>query len=161
MKLVTVKQMQTIEKEADASGLTFEMMMENAGQGLADVVLDLFVDEIEPEVVGLVGPGNNGGGTLIALTALAIEGWKARAYLVKRKKDDLVKRFTEAGGEVISGKDAFDQLAETLEVADVLLDGVLGTGVELPLKKDVAELLSEVNDVLESLDEAPFVIAVD
>ncbi|MBK9926613.1 MAG: NAD(P)H-hydrate dehydratase [Anaerolineales bacterium] len=161
MKLVTVEQMQTIEKEADASGLTFEMMMENAGQGLADVVLDLFVDEIEPEVVGLVGPGNNGGDTLIALTALAIEGWKARAYLVKRKKDDLVKRFTEAGGEVISGKDAFDQLAETLEVADVLLDGVLGTGVELPLKKDIAELLSEVNDVLESLDEAPFVIAVD
>jgi hydroxyethylthiazole kinase-like uncharacterized protein yjeF len=161
MKLVTVKQMQAIEKEADASGLTFDMMMENAGQGLADVVLDLFVDEIEPEIVGLVGPGNNGGDTLIALTALAIEGWKARAYLVKRKKDDLVKRFTEAGGEIISGKDAFDQLADLLEVSDVLLDGVLGTGIELPLKKDVAELLSEVNDALESLDEAPFVIAVD
>ena len=37
MKLVTVAQMQAIEKEADANGLTFEMMMENAGQGLAVV----------------------------------------------------------------------------------------------------------------------------
>jgi ADP-dependent NAD(P)H-hydrate dehydratase / NAD(P)H-hydrate epimerase len=162
MKLVTVSQMQAIEKEADSSGLTYEMMMENAGQGLADVVLDLFVDEIEPEAVGLVGPGNNGGDTLVAMTTLVEEGWKARAYLVKRKKDDLVKRFTEAGGEVITGKDGFDQLAESIEVADVLLDGVLGTGIELPLKKDVAELLSEVNDTLDSLEEdAPLVIAVD
>ena len=162
MKLVTVSQMQAIEKEADAGGLTYDMMMENAGQGLADVVLDLFVDEIEPEAVGLVGPGNNGGDTLVALTALAIEGWKARAYLVKRKKDALVKRFLEAGGEVISGENAFEKLAEAVEVADVLLDGVLGTGIQLPLKKDVAELLSEVNDLLDSLEEdAPLVIAVD
>lgn len=161
MKLVTVSQMQAIEKEADANGLTYDMMMENAGQGLADVILDLFLDEEEPEVVGLVGSGNNGGDALVALTALAIEGWTAKAYLVKRKKDDLVKRFTEAGGEIIGGKDGFDQLAESLEVADVLLDGVLGTGVKLPLKKDVAELLSEVNDILESFDEAPLVIAVD
>ena len=161
MKLVTVSQMQAIEKEADSSGLTYDMMMENAGQGLADVVLDLFIDEIEPEAVGLVGPGNNGGDTLITLTALAVEGWKARAYLVKRKKDDLVKRFIDAGGEVITGKDGFDQLAEAIEVADVLLDGVLGTGFKLPLKKDIAELLSEVNDVLDSLDEAPLIIAVD
>jgi NAD(P)H-hydrate epimerase len=124
-------------------------------------VLDLFIDEVEPEIVGLVGPGNNGGDTLIALTALAVEGWKARAYLVKRKKDDLVKRFIEAGGEVFSGDKAFDALAESIENADVLLDGVLGTGIELPLKKDVAELLSEVNDLLDGLEEIPLVIAVD
>lgn len=161
MKLVTVSQMQAVEKEADSSGLTYDQMMENAGQGLADVVLDLFMDEIEPEAVGLVGPGNNGGDTLVALTALVEEGWKAKAYLVKRKKDDLVKRFTEAGGEIVAGKDGFDQLAEAIEVADVLLDGVLGTGIQLPLKKDVAELLSEVNDILDGLDEAPFIIAVD
>src|SRR6185503_8947496 len=99
MKLVTVSQMQKIEKEADAGGLTYDLMMENAGQGLADIVLDLFVDDVESEALGLVGPGNNGGDTLVALTALVETGWKAHAYLVKRKKDDLLKRFTDAGGE--------------------------------------------------------------
>src|SRR5688500_19454626 len=143
MKFVTVSQMQAIEKEADASGLTYDQMMENAGEGLADVILTLFIDEVEPEVVGLVGSGNNGGDTLVALTTLVEEGWKARAYLVKRKKDDLLKRFTDAGGEVLSGERAFEQLAESIGTADVLLDGVLGTGVKLPLKKDVAELLEE------------------
>ena len=111
--------------------------------------------------MALVGPGNNGGDTLVALAALAVEGWKTRAYLVKRKKDDLLKRFTEAGGEILSGENAFEQLAEAVGTADVLLDGVLGTGTRLPLKKDVAELLSEVNDILDGLDEFPLVVAVD
>jgi NAD(P)H-hydrate epimerase len=161
MKLVTVSQMQAVEKEADAAGLTFDQMMENAGRGLADVILDIFEDDIEPEAVGLVGPGNNGGDTLVALAALASEGWKTRAYLIKRKKDELVKRFAEAGGEVLAGENAFQQLAEAIGTADVLVDGVLGTGTKLPLKKDVAELLSEVNDVLDGLDTYPVVLAVD
>src|SRR5687768_17199626 len=76
MKLVTVSQMQKIEKEADASGLTYNQMMENAGQGLAEIILDLFVDDAEPEVIGLVGSGNNGGDTLVALTKLVEEGWR-------------------------------------------------------------------------------------
>ena len=161
MKLVTVSQMQAIEKEADAGGLTYDQMMENAGQGLADIIYDLFEDDVETEIVGLVGPGNNGGDTLVALSELAQEGWKASAYLVKRKKDDLVKRFIDAGGVVLSGESAFEKLAEAVENADVLLDGVLGTGVKLPLKKDVAEFLTEVNDLLDGMDEAPLVVAVD
>src|SRR5215211_1355951 len=161
MKLVTVSQMQAIEKEADASGLTYDQMMVNAGQGLADILFDFFEDDKETEIVGLVGPGNNGGDTLIALAELAQEGWKARAYLAKRKKDELVKRFTDAGGEVFSGENAFEKLAEAIETADVLLDGILGTGVKLPLKKDVAELLSEINDLLDGLDQVPLVVAVD
>ncbi len=161
MKLVTVSQMQAIEKEADSKGLTYDQMMQNAGHGLADVVADLFIDDDQLEIVGLVGPGNNGGDALVALTALAEEGCKASAYLVKRKKDDLVKQFVDVGGNIFSGDDAFDQLAESLETADVLFDGVLGTGIKLPLKKEVAELLSEVNDLLDSLDESPLVIAVD
>ena len=160
MKLVTVSQMQAIEKEADANGLTYDQMMQNAGQGLAEIVLDLFLDEVEPEAVGLVGPGNNGGDTLVALTSLVSAGWKASAYLVKRKKDDLVKGFVEAGGTVISGQ-GLEQLEEAIQTADVFLDGVLGTGIKLPLKKEVAEVLSKVNDILDGLDQVPLIIAVD
>ena len=161
MKLVTVSQMQSIEKEADASGLTYDQMMENAGRGLADIILDMYAEDVEPEVVGLVGPGNNGGDTLVAMSSLVLNGWKARAYLVKRKKDDLVKRFVAAGGEILSGDNAFQQLAEAVDTSDVLLDGVLGTGIKLPLKKEIAELLSEVNDILDGMEESPLVVAVD
>ena len=161
MKLVTVSQMQAIEREADAYGLTYDQMMQNAGQGLVDTLLELYTGEEELEIVGLVGPGNNGGDALVALTALLHEGWRARAYLAKRKKDDLVKQFIEAGGEVLAGEDAFEKLAEAVATADVLLDGVLGTGIKLPLKKDVAEVLAQVNDILDGLAETPLVVAVD
>jgi ADP-dependent NAD(P)H-hydrate dehydratase / NAD(P)H-hydrate epimerase len=161
MKLVTVPQMQAIEKEADENGLTFDQMMENAGRGLADIILDTYAEGVEPEVVGLVGPGNNGGDTLVAMSTLVSKGWKARAYLLKRKKDDLVKRFVAAGGEILAGDNAFQQLAEAIDTADVLLDGVLGTGIKLPLKKDIAELLSEVNDILDGMEESPLIVAVD
>jgi NAD(P)H-hydrate epimerase len=165
MKLVTVEQMKAIEQEADANGLSYDEMMQNAGQGLAEVALDLFEDEPEPEVLGLVGPGNNGGDTLVALTQLVKAGWKAQAYLIKRKTtDELVKVFQEAGGEIIAGtKDKeFESLASALENVDLLLDGVLGTGVKLPLKEDIASVLDETNNILDELeDDAPFVIAVD
>ncbi|HEX2994715.1 MAG TPA: NAD(P)H-hydrate dehydratase, partial [Anaerolineales bacterium] len=39
--------------------------------------------------------------------------------------------------------------------------GISGTGLKLPLKKDVAEFLAEVNDVLDGLDEPPLIVAVD
>lgn len=163
MKLVTVPEMLAIEKEADANGLSYAEMMENAGSGLADVILELFGDGEELEAFGLVGPGNNGGDTLVALEQLANNGWKTRAYLVKRKTDELVKRLEEAGGEIINAEkdDKFDALATFIETSDLLLDGVLGTGIKLPLKEDVARLLEAVNDVLDVMDIPPFVLAVD
>ena len=161
MKLVTVSQMQRIEKEADSSGLSYDQMMQNAGQGLAELVADLFVDDDQLEVAGLVGPGNNGGDTLVAMTALIDQGWNAAAYLVKRKKDELVEAFQKAGGKVLSGDKSFEGFSELLETADVLLDGVLGTGIKLPLKNDIADMLGEIGDVLDSLNEPPLVIAVD
>ena len=164
MKLVTVPEMLAIEKEADASGLSYAEMMENAGGGLADIILELFFDDGEGlEAFGLVGSGNNGGDTLVALEHLAKGGWKTRAYLINRKTDDLVKRLEAAGGEILySDQDEkFDMLATFVETSDLLMDGVLGTGIKLPLKAPVPDLLMAVNDVLDILDEPPYVIAVD
>ena len=65
--------------------------------------MDIFYEDDEkPGVLGLVGPGNNGGDTLVALTHLAAQDWQARAYLVDRssEKDPLVERLRQAGGEI-------------------------------------------------------------
>jgi NAD(P)H-hydrate epimerase len=164
MKLVTVPEMLAIEKEADANGLSYAEMMENAGAGLADVILSLFDgDGDKLEAFGLVGPGNNGGDTLVALEHLANNGWRTRAYLIKRKADELVKRLETAGGEIVYAEkdEQFDALAAFVETTEVLLDGVLGTGIKLPLKDEIARLLNAVNEVLDLMDVPPFVIAVD
>jgi len=168
MKLVTVEEMKAIEKEADGAGLTYADMMENAGRELAYVIADLPLlkqEEEDIEVLGLVGPGNNGGDTLVALTHLVADGWTARAYLVKRKTkgDELVAQFTEMGGEVVeaSKDEEYGSLRAFLETADALVDGILGTGINLPLKQDVASVLEAVNLALEEQESQPVIVAVD
>ncbi len=164
MKLVTVAQMREIEKEADANGLPYAEMMENAGRGLAEIVNEIAFDDEWEEVLGLVGPGNNGGDTLVALTHLVEEGWHARAYVVKRKKkDELVTRFLDAGGEVTfaeTDKD-FSALGMCFESADILLDGLLGTGIKLPLKAEIASVLEQSLFIMSDMDNPPYIIAVD
>lgn len=163
MKLVTVSQMKAIEKEADSVGLSYAQMMENAGRGLANTVEVISKFQDWNEVLGLVGPGNNGGDTLVALTYLAGAGWRAKAYCIKRKPDDLSQRLLDAGGEIILADedDKFESLAACLATAEILLDGLLGTGARLPLKPEAASLLSSVQSILASLDEPPFICAVD
>ncbi len=168
MKLVSISEMHSIEQEADANGLTYDMMMENAGYNLSREVLKLAYaqnDEEDIQVLGFVGPGNNGGDTLVALTHLAEKGWKARAYLIKRKaaSDPLAKRLEDADGEIyLADKDSdFQQLTAFLETADVVLDGVLGTGFKLPLKTDIGKVLGVVKTILGSIEWQPFIVAVD
>ncbi len=165
MKLVTVAQMREIEKEADANGLPYAEMMENAGRGLAEIVNEVAFDDEWEEVLGLVGPGNNGGDTLVALTRLVEEGWHARAYVVKRKKkDELVTRFLDAGGEVTfaeTDKD-FSALGVCFESADILLDGLLGTGIKLPLKAEISVVLEQSLFIMDDMAAGPpYIIAVD
>ncbi|GAG01902.1 unnamed protein product, partial [marine sediment metagenome] len=66
VKIVTVEQMRTIEKAADASGLTYDQMMENAGRAVAEAILHRWPNLSGKQVSILVGSGNNGGDGLVA-----------------------------------------------------------------------------------------------
>lgn len=169
MKLVTVSEMRLIEEEADQGGLTFSDMMENAGRNLAREVLKLsYAQEEQDEdiqVLGLVGPGNNGGDTLVALTHLAEKGWTARAYLVGRKpgEDPLAKRLEQAQGEIYRADKDEDrlQLQAFLESAEVVLDGLLGTGFKPPLKGEAARVLEIVQSVASGMEWPPLLVGID
>lgn len=165
MKLVTVSQMRKIEKEANSRGVSYAQMMESAGRGLAEFVHALGRESGWESVAGIVGSGNNGGDTLVALARLAEAGWRTRAYLVNRKTadDPLVMRYLNAGGELtqFSSDPGFDSLRGFLAESDILLDGLLGTGIKLPLKNDAALVLQGAALILSRLDLPPFVVAVD
>lgn len=164
MKLVTVSEMQSIEREADAAGLTYDRMMENAGRGLAETVIDVYGHLVEKSVIGLVGSGNNGGDTLVALAHLAEQGWAASAYIVRpRPSDDaLIKRLERAKGEIFLLADdiEYKRLWDLLNEHSIVLDGVLGTGVRLPLKSKVAEVLDFARRTIAELGDS-HVVAVD
>ncbi len=159
MKLVSVTEMLSIERESNQQGWTYAQMMERAGQGLADVVQSFYGYEERQTVLGLVGSGNNGGDTLIALEALARQGWQSRAYLVRPRpaEDPLLQRLAGAGGAVAGPAEDLSLLADWLAEATVVLDGVLGTGIRLPLKDEVARVL----DFVRQYPDLGSVVAVD
>ncbi|MEI6290331.1 MAG: NAD(P)H-hydrate dehydratase [Chloroflexota bacterium] len=166
MKLVSVEEMRQIEIEADKFRLSYSQMMENAGHGISsEIELLAHSEDEEREVLGLVGKGNNGGDTLIALSHLASNGWKARAYLVSRgaDTDGLIDRLKKAGGEIIISEedDLFDKLSAFVSTADVIIDGILGTGIKLPLSKEISVILDTVNTTIADLNWPPYVVGVD
>lgn len=164
MKLVSVAEMQAIERQADASGLSYAEMMENAGRGVAEQVQARYGGGGR-RALALVGSGNNGGDALVALRLLADWGWQVAAALARpRPPDDpLVQRLVEAGGTVFAapGAEGYAALEAELAQSDVLLDGVLGTGARLPLKPELAQTLGSVRQALARVPRPPKVVAVD
>jgi len=166
MKLLSVAEMRNIDAQTDAvGGVSFAELMENAGRGIAEIILDSPAVSGMDTALALVGPGNNGGDALVALDNLAAEGWDVAAYLFKRKAegDPLVERVKKAGGEVFLAEEDedFAKLTALIEANAVLLDGLLGTGIKLPLREGAANLLAAAGDALEYMDWEPYTLAID
>ena len=167
MKLVSVEQMRNLEKEANDNGLSFQKMMELAGLGLGKEILDIAHSQYNKEVriLGLVGPGNNGGDTLIALTFLLEQKINVSAYIVNRKTeiDQLLNNFNKLGGRTIICEEKVNtvELNNLIIDCDILVDGILGTGFKLPLKTEVKSQLHAIKKIIKEIEERPLVVAVD
>jgi NAD(P)H-hydrate epimerase len=161
MRLVTVKEMKEIELAANQAGMSNEEMMQSAGKGIADFLNEQFSETENKQVIGLIGKGNNGGDTLIALTSLLRSGWQAAAFTINtRKGDPLVKDFIQEGGQLIEFTTEVlpVEFKEFLTSNTVILDGLLGTGFHLPLKDEYKSYLSLVK---QSLEQEQIIVAVD
>jgi len=152
-RLVTVAQMRAIEKAADQRGVSYAQMMQTAGLGLAEIVFKyglapLPADVRRGGVVGLVGSGNNGGDALVALAELARRGVPVLAYLLRpRPQDDpLLAQVLAAGGEcrAVEQDPGFCLCDDWLGRCRVILDGVLGTGVQPPLRPEIAAVFQRI-----------------
>jgi NAD(P)H-hydrate epimerase len=165
MKVVTVLEMREIEQAADNAGISYKSMLENAGNNLGEWIHTNFGKSDAHVVMGLIGSGNNGGDTLVALSYLAKRGWLSIAYLVKPRRldDPYLAALVEAGGkQVASTQDqsgAF--LSGMIRHAGIILDGILGTGFKPPLEDDLRKTLGKIPQVIADNAVKPVIIAVD
>ncbi|NMC84497.1 MAG: NAD(P)H-hydrate dehydratase [Anaerolineaceae bacterium] len=160
MKLVSVAEMKQIEQQAVAAGVSNEQMMRRAGAGVGQWISEMYLEEDPQTVIGLIGKGNNGGDGLLALHFLLGKGWRAVAVLVGRSESDsLVREFQTAGGEIVSAPApaALAHFQQPEFAQAILLDAVLGTGIKLPLREEVSQLLHSAAAVFDGHE----VIALD
>lgn len=146
MKLVTVTEMRAIEEEANQKGVPYELMMERAGKGIADIILRRYGSTQPQVVLALVGSGNNGGDALVALKYLAEQGWQVRALLTKERDDILVSNIHNLQGEILvfNEKQNKEKFENWLTDTDIVIDGLLGTGIDLPIRNPYQTILEVV-----------------
>ena len=166
MKYVSVSQMIGIEKAADAAGHSYDAMMEAAGKGLAEVIHERYGSSGSRRVTALVGSGNNGGDALVALDYLLKWGWIAGVILLRERSvsDPLIKRVMDNGAathEFLDPSQSRTDLKTEFLQSDILIDGVLGTGIKLPLRPPLDQIMSTVKEVVDRLEEHPSIVAVD
>lgn len=166
IKIVTVAEMQRMEAAADRAGVNFAMLMDAAGNAVAQHVLARIGQAAEHKVVVLCGAGNNGGDGLVAAHRLAESGASVGVYATRPldEADAKVQRLRAKGLLVVDAEN--DQrwrvLKNLLSGATVLVDAVFGTGARLPIGGRPAEMLRQVHRYLgERQDGGPLVVAVD
>jgi NAD(P)H-hydrate epimerase len=156
IKVVTTDQMRTLEQAADARGLSYAQMMDNAGHAVA-----CWLRKACPacrRVLVLAGPGNNGGDGLVAARYLQGLGLSARIYCWRRPADDpLLVSAQEAGSSVAwcDGDQDHRQLKEWSAEADCIVDALLGTGISRPIAGSLGQLLAVIREIRTRRCEKP------
>lgn len=118
MKLVTTSQMRELDRQTiDADHVPSGVLMERAGAGVALVVQSRFPKG--SRVVCAVGKGNNGGDARVAARLLEKAGYRCTLCT------------------------SFD--AESLATADIIIDGLLGTGTRAPLSPELVVFITHIN----------------
>ncbi len=151
LKIVTTEEMRKIETAADAGGLTFDQMMENAGSAVAQAINEWLGAEGR-HVLVLVGPGNNGGDGLVVARHLVDMGATVNLYVWKRKtkgdKNWELAQARDIPSTLMADDGDLQKLRGLLTEADVVVDALLGTGGSRPIEGDLKRLLDEAREVV-------------
>ena len=127
MRVVTVAQMKQIEKLADANGVSYYQMMENAGMCVADFVRKNIKDFETKIILILTGTGNNGGDGFVMARLAAQDGLSVTVVLAEGEP---VTRDAKTNYALLHALPVTIQTADTVRSihADVVVDALYGTG---------------------------------
>jgi ADP-dependent NAD(P)H-hydrate dehydratase / NAD(P)H-hydrate epimerase len=164
MKILTAEEMGAADRRTvEEFGIPLNALMEGAGQAVAAFCLRRY--GMESKAVVLCGRGNNGGDGFVAARVLAQAGWFVRVMLLGRMNEikgeaaGALQRLRSAVSTLIVDEvvdEASLQVCEpALRDAQVLIDAVVGTGFQPPLRG----LAVSLREMVEELDIP--VVAVD
>jgi ADP-dependent NAD(P)H-hydrate dehydratase / NAD(P)H-hydrate epimerase len=133
-----------------ASGMAGLMLMENAGEAVAQAVCAR--QSPGARVAVLAGPGNNGGDGLVAARLLAERGYAVAVMLageVDKLKGDAAAAAKAWGRGIAAAK------PEELTGADIIIDALFGAGLDRPVSGLALAMIEAANA------QATPVVAVD
>ncbi|MDP8255977.1 MAG: NAD(P)H-hydrate dehydratase [Candidatus Alcyoniella australis] len=158
---VNAEQMRELDRACiEGLGLPGVVLMENAGRACAEKALESFGDRLSRGVTILCGKGNNGGDGFVIARHLSNQGVPVGVYLFGRADDvrgdarinlDVLRAMGVKVKQITDGRGL-----RTLDLrVGLVVDALLGTGLQRPLSGLLAQAVQRVNGCM-----AP-VLAVD
>ncbi|OCA82875.1 bifunctional ADP-dependent NAD(P)H-hydrate dehydratase/NAD(P)H-hydrate epimerase [Pseudobacillus wudalianchiensis] len=133
-------------------GLPGVVLMENAGAKVVEEILNVSACK-QPKVIVLAGGGNNGGDGFVIARRLCDAGITALLCLVvdpERLKEDAKVHFQVYTNRKLPvfylHEQSLSELQSHLNEADIIVDALLGTGVNGPLREPFRQVISLVNE---------------
>ena len=145
---ITVKQMYQIEENGHQMGFPRQLMMENAGASMVKRITEKFPDVSSKKILVFAGLGNNGGDALVVARHLAGYGSKVTVILLGNPSD--IKTIEcKTNWQVLEKMNSI-QLgfgpndAANFDV-DIIIDGILGTGISGDIREPHASAIDLIN----------------
>ncbi len=154
MILVTAAEMRRLDARTIELGTPGYTLMERAGAGATDILLQRFPAVREGRVVVVAGRGNNGGDGFIVARLLRAQRVRADVVLLAQQEEVVgdaaraLGTLRKAGGRFVEtvGEHALPQFAKELEAATLIVDAVFGTGLNQEVTGWRAAMLQRMND---------------
>ncbi|HOM02315.1 MAG TPA: NAD(P)H-hydrate dehydratase [Acetivibrio sp.] len=164
MRIVTPVQMREIDSYTiNSIGIPGIVLMENAAVRMTDEILKDYGSIVNKNIVLFAGKGNNGGDAFAVARHLCNKGANTVVFILAAKKDisgdarinlDILEKMGIETVEVLeSGK--LEEVEARLERADLVVDGIFGTGLKGGIKGFKGDVIRLVNQ------KSKPVIAVD
>ncbi len=140
LALLTPQEMGQADRLAVEAGVPSIKLMETAGLAVADMIVERYYQR---SVLVLCGPGNNGGDGFVAARVLKERGWPVQVRLLGER--DALSGDAEIAAASWGGRADRPDLAEDMENADLVIDALLGAGLDRDVEGEFAEVIEAVN----------------
>lgn len=139
-------------------GIPSTLLMDNAAKAVAAAAEEFAVNR---RAAVFCGSGNNGGDGIASARHLLYKGFEVRAFLTgsrERLSEDaaeMERRLSEAGAELEDFQPSDHSLCEYLRSCGVIIDAMLGTGLNSPVKglyRSAVELINSLEIPVVSAD---------
>jgi len=156
MYLVTAGEMREFDRTAIQDyGIPGVVLMENAGRSTYQILKSHLQGEIEGIKVAVVaGPGNNGGDGYVIARYLINDGAEVETFLLaprdKIKGDALINLqiLENMNADIIEvTEDTLTDAVEAWYEKDLIVDAMLGTGLNAEVRSPYREAISAINDI--------------
>jgi NAD(P)H-hydrate epimerase len=155
-KAITSDQMYEIEDNGhNLIGMHRVYMMENAGHGLADFIIDKFKTKLKgKEILAICGTGNNGGDGFVASRHLSgYYGANVRVFLLGFPTELRTEEAKINWGiienmdslETMFGDEISDEIKRKISRTDIIIDGIFGTGIKGEIRKPHRTVIEMIN----------------